>query len=77
MELARTRQFSECQVTRVFEKVCYRAPNGAADLQAVKTIANSFEANNRSLNACSRRPPCTAWANSKTSRARAATGESS
>jgi hypothetical protein len=49
MELARTRQFSECQVKRVFEKVCYRAPNGAADLQAVQTIANSFEANNRSL----------------------------
>ena len=49
MELARTRQFSECQVKRVFEKVCYRSPNGAADLQAVKTIANSFEANNRSL----------------------------
>ena len=49
MELARTRQFSECQAKRVFEKVCYRSPNGAADVQAVKTIANSFEANNRSM----------------------------
>jgi hypothetical protein len=49
MELAHTRQFSECQVKRVFEKVCYRAPNGAADNQAVQTIANSFEASNRSL----------------------------
>jgi hypothetical protein len=48
-ELARTRQFSECSVKRVFEKVCYRPPNGTADLQAVQTIANSFEANNRSL----------------------------
>ena len=48
-ELARTRQFSECQVERVFEKVCYREPNGASDLQAVQTIANSFEANNRSM----------------------------
>jgi hypothetical protein len=48
-ELAQTRQFSTCQVRNVFEKVCYRAPNGAADLQAVETIANSFEANNRSL----------------------------
>jgi hypothetical protein len=48
-ELARTRQFSECQVKRVFEKVCYRQPNGAADLQAVQTIASSFEANNRNL----------------------------
>jgi hypothetical protein len=49
MELAQTRQFSECQVRNVFKKVCYRAPNGAADLQAVQTIANGFEANNRSL----------------------------
>jgi hypothetical protein len=48
-ELASTRQFSECQVRRVFEKVCYRPPNGAADLQAVTTIANGFEANNRNL----------------------------
>jgi hypothetical protein len=48
-ELAMTRQFSECQVKRVFEKICYREPNGAADLQAVQTIANSFEANNRSM----------------------------
>jgi hypothetical protein len=49
MELAHTRQFSECQVKKVFEKVCFREPNGAADLQQVQTIANSFEANNRSL----------------------------
>jgi len=48
-ELAQTRQFSECQVKKVFEKVCYRTPNGAADLQAVQTLANSFEANNKSL----------------------------
>jgi hypothetical protein len=48
-ELAQTRRFSECQVRNVFEKVCYRSPNGAADLQAVQSIANSFEANNRSL----------------------------
>jgi len=49
MELAQTRQFSECQVRRVFEKVCYRSPNGTADAQAVQTIANAFEANNRSM----------------------------
>ncbi len=49
MELAQTRQFSECQVTNVFEKVCYRTPNGTADLQAVQNIADSFEANNRSM----------------------------
>ncbi len=49
MELAQTRQFSECQVRNAFEKVCYRKPNGPADLQAVQTIANSFEASNRNL----------------------------
>lgn len=49
MELSQTRQFSECQVKNVFQKVCYRAPNGPADEQAVENIANIFEANNRSL----------------------------
>ena len=49
MELAQTRMFSECQVKKVFEKVCYRAPNGPADAQAVQDMANSFEANNRSM----------------------------
>jgi len=49
MELSQNRQFSECQVEQVFEKVCYRTPNGAADLQAVQSIANSFETNNRSM----------------------------
>ncbi len=49
MELAQTRQFAECQVKKVFEKVCYRTPNGPADLQAVENIATSFETNNRSM----------------------------
>lgn len=49
MELAQTRQFAECQVQKVFEKVCYRSPNGPADAQAVATIANSFASNNRSM----------------------------
>ena len=49
MELAQTRQFAKCQVKQVFEKVCYRTPNGPADEQAVETIATSFEANNRSM----------------------------
>lgn len=49
MELAQTRQFSECQVKNVFEKICYRTPNGAADLQAVENIATIFETNNRSM----------------------------
>lgn len=49
MELSQTRQFAECQVKNVFEQVCYRAPNGAADLQAVEDIATIFEANNRNM----------------------------
>lgn len=49
VELAQTRQFAKCQVKQVFEKVCYRAPNGPADEQAVETIATSFETNNRSM----------------------------
>ena len=48
-EFAQTRQFSECQVKRVFEKVCYRAPNGPADQTAVENIATIFESNNRSM----------------------------
>ncbi len=49
MEFASTRQFSECQVKKTFEKVCHRSPNGAADLAAVQGIANSFEANGNSM----------------------------
>ncbi len=49
MELAQTRQFAKCQVRQAFEKICYRTPNGAADEQAVETIATSFESNNRSM----------------------------
>ena len=49
MELGQTRQFSECQVKKAFEKVCHRSPNGPADVTAVQNIANSFEANNRSM----------------------------
>ena len=48
-ELAQTRQFATCQVKKVFEKVCYRTPNGPADTQAVETIATVFETNNRSM----------------------------
>ncbi len=48
-ELAQTRQFAECQVRRVFEKVCYRTPNGPADTMAVETIADVFETNNRNM----------------------------
>ena len=49
MELAQTRQFAKCQVKQVFEKVCYRSPNGDADNQAVETIATNFENNGRRM----------------------------
>ena len=49
VEIAQTRQFSECQVKKAFEKVCHRSPNGPLDVQAVSDIATSFEANNRSM----------------------------
>ena len=49
VELSQTQQFAKCQVQHVFEKVCYRRPNGAADTQAVDNIATIFEANNRSM----------------------------
>ncbi len=49
MELAQTRRFAECQVTKVFEKVCYRPPNGPVDVQAVQTIANNFQASNHNM----------------------------
>ncbi len=49
VELSQTRQFAECQVKKVFEEVCYRTPNGQADMQAVENIATSFETNNRSM----------------------------
>lgn len=45
MEIAQNRRFAECRVEQVFEKVCHRTPNGAADTRAVQTIANGFEAN--------------------------------
>lgn len=49
MELSQNRRFAECQVTKAMTKVCHRTPNGPADLQAVAFIADSFEANNRSM----------------------------
>ncbi len=49
LELAQTRRFAECQATKVFEKVCYRTPNGTADLQAVQTMADNFQASNHNM----------------------------
>ncbi|MEM1260910.1 MAG: hypothetical protein AAGH76_00795 [Pseudomonadota bacterium] len=49
MEFSATRQFAQCQVEHVFEKVCHRVPNGAADNAEVDRIATVFETGNRSL----------------------------
>ncbi len=49
MEISQTRRFAECQVTKVFEKVCYRTPNGDADLAAVQTMADNFQASNHRM----------------------------
>ncbi len=42
-ELAASDQFAECQVEKVFQAVCYRAPANAADRSAVTTIKANFK----------------------------------
>jgi hypothetical protein len=49
VEVGMTRAFSECQVTKVFTRVCQHPPSGQADYDEVQRIANVFEANNYSL----------------------------
>jgi hypothetical protein len=49
VEVGMSRAFSECQVTKVFERVCMHPPTGQADYDEVQRIANVFEANNYSL----------------------------
>ena len=48
-ELEGSAAFANCQVTRVFKTVCFRAPSNAADLSQVATMVASFKANNYSL----------------------------
>jgi hypothetical protein len=48
-EIAASRAFSECQVEKVFRRVCLRPPEDAADRAEVQRIANVFEAENRSM----------------------------
>ncbi len=45
-EVTASREFSTCQVKRVFERVCLRPPSNAADRAEVSRIANVFEAQN-------------------------------
>jgi len=49
IEVASSRAFSECQVTKVFRRVCLHAPESVSDAAMVQTIANDFEAGNRSM----------------------------
>lgn len=49
MEVAASRAFSECQVQKVFRRVCLRAPESVDDRLAVQTIADVFEAENYSM----------------------------
>jgi len=41
-ELENTEAFASCQVVKVFQQVCLRAPASAADQTTVKTIENDF-----------------------------------
>ncbi len=49
VEIGMSRAFSECQVTKVFTRVCLHAPNSAADFAQVQTIADDFETSNYSM----------------------------
>ena len=42
-ELASSDAFAQCQVTKVFQAVCFRAPNSAADQATVASIKASFK----------------------------------
>ncbi len=48
-EVASSRAFSECQVQKVFQRVCLRPPSSPADRAEVTRIANVFEAQSYSL----------------------------
>jgi hypothetical protein len=48
-ELAGTRAFAECQVTKVFNTVCLRDPVDATDRGQVQTMTNNFIGNNYNL----------------------------
>jgi hypothetical protein len=48
-ELAASDAFAECQVEKVFQAVCYRAPGNALDRNAVTTIKASFKSSGYKL----------------------------
>src|SRR5581483_9885975 len=43
-EIESTDAFAQCQVTKVFQTVCFRAPTNAADIATVGSIKASFKA---------------------------------
>jgi hypothetical protein len=43
-ELESSDAFAQCQVTKIFQTVCFRAPTSAADMATVTSIKQSFEA---------------------------------
>jgi hypothetical protein len=45
VELAGSQAFANCQVTRVFKTVCYRAPMNAADTAQIASMTASFQQN--------------------------------
>jgi hypothetical protein len=48
-EVADSRAFSQCQVEKVFENVCFRPPGSPEDRAEIERIADVFEAGNHSL----------------------------
>jgi hypothetical protein len=46
-ELANSDAFAQCQVEKVFRRVCFRSPSDAPDRQAVSDIVGVFKANYR------------------------------
>ncbi|MGA2777612.1 MAG: hypothetical protein ABSF94_08635 [Steroidobacteraceae bacterium] len=48
-ELENSAQFTNCQVTRVFQDVCFRSPSNTADFNQVTSMIASFQSNNYSL----------------------------
>ncbi len=48
-ELESSAQFANCQVSRVFQDVCFRAPSTGADFSQVSTMISSFQQHNYSL----------------------------
>ena len=43
-ELAHSTAFAQCQASKVFQAVCYRAPASQADLNQVSTMTSALKA---------------------------------